>query len=451
MGLATITAARIYKGQKNKNLGEEQFLAFEKFPYVSLVKTYALDKQVADSANTATAYLCGVKANFGTLGVNGRVKFEDCQASKDVSNHVTSILEWAQNAGKSTGFITTTRVTHASPAALYSHSASRDWESFSDDPDCPDIALQLVTSRPGKDIQVILGGGRKTFLNSTKGREDGRKDGRDLIEEWMNDKINRKLKAAYVSNLRQFNDFRERSADYLLGLFNEDHLNYVTDLEEGEPRREPTLEEMTKKSIEILKRNPKGFFLFIEGGRIDTAHHTNNALKALEETLQMDKAIETALHMTSEEDTLMIVTADHSHTMTINGYPKRGNNILGIADVSDLDNLTYTTLLYSNGPGWKAREINLTSEETSDKEYQQNSAFLASAETHGGEDVTVHAIGPMAHLFQGIQEQSYIPHALSYAACIGPNLHYCQSSAFSFKPNYLLFPSLIIIFYHNIH
>lgn len=364
MSLATITAARIYKGQKNKNSGEEQFLSFEKFPYVSLAKTYALDRQVADSANSATAYLCGVKANYGTLGVDGRVKFSDCQASRDVSTHVKSVLEWAQEAGKSTGFVTTARVTHASPAALYTHSASRNWENYSDDPDCPDIALQLVTAKPGKDIQIILGGGRRNFLNSSEVRENGRKDGRNLIEEWMNDKINRKLKAAYVSNLREFNDLRPRSADYLLGLFNEDHLNFVTDVEEGEPRREPTLKEMTKKSIEILRRNPKGFFLFVEGGKIDIAHHDNKALKALEETLEMDEAVQTAMSMTSEEDTLMIVTADHSHTMTINGYPKRGNNILGMGGVSDMDNLTYTTLLYSNGPGWKVREANLSYEET---------------------------------------------------------------------------------------
>lgn len=95
-------------------------------------------------------------------------------------------------------------------------------------------------------------------------------------------------------------------------------------------------------------------FLFA-GGRIDHAHHNNNAIRALSETVAMAEAVQTAVNMTSSKDTLIVVTADHSHVFTVNGYPKRGNPILGIAGTSDVDNMPYTTLLYTNGPSYRVK------------------------------------------------------------------------------------------------
>ncbi|GFS55412.1 alkaline phosphatase, tissue-nonspecific isozyme [Nephila pilipes] len=97
MGMTTVTSTRIYKGQKKSRNGEDELLTFDEFPYVSLSKTYGIDRQTSDSANTATAYLCGVKANYGTIGVDGRVQFENCESSIDPSTHVNSILQWAQD------------------------------------------------------------------------------------------------------------------------------------------------------------------------------------------------------------------------------------------------------------------------------------------------------------------------------------------------------------------
>lgn len=116
MSISTITAARIYKGQKQGYFGEESVLSFEEFPFIGLSKTYCFDKQTADSACSATAYLTGIKANYATIGVNSKVKFNDCQASLQNKNQVSSLMQWAQKAGKSTGIVTTTRITHASPA-----------------------------------------------------------------------------------------------------------------------------------------------------------------------------------------------------------------------------------------------------------------------------------------------------------------------------------------------
>lgn len=108
MSIPTVTAARIRLGQMNGRHGEESQLSFDKFPYVGLSRTYCVDKQVADSACSATAYLGGVKANFFTIGVNGKVKLNDCKGEKDSKNHVYSLADYAQKAGKGTGIVTTT-------------------------------------------------------------------------------------------------------------------------------------------------------------------------------------------------------------------------------------------------------------------------------------------------------------------------------------------------------
>lgn len=112
MSLTTQTAARMYKG------GEEKSLSFEEFPYAGAIKTYCLDYQVADSACAATAYLSGVKNNYGMIGISGKVRRSDCVGQMDDTSHIKSIAKWAIDAGKSAGLVTTTRVTDASPGTL---------------------------------------------------------------------------------------------------------------------------------------------------------------------------------------------------------------------------------------------------------------------------------------------------------------------------------------------
>lgn len=123
---------------------------------------------MSDSACTSTAYLTGVKANFETIGVSAKVKLDDCQGSMSKENQTHSIAEWSLAAGKSVGLVTTTRVTHASPAGAYAHTANRNWESdgfmshmakesnLTDISECEDIAKQLVTRSPGKDIKANI-------------------------------------------------------------------------------------------------------------------------------------------------------------------------------------------------------------------------------------------------------------------------------------------------------
>lgn len=145
--------------------------------------------------------------------------------------------------------------------------------------------------------------------------------------------------------------------EYLLGLFESSHCQYHLDSVDSET--EPTLAEMTEAAIKLLSRDENGYFLFVEGGRIDHAHHSTYATKALDETEQFSEAIQKAIDLTSRSDTLVVVTSDHAHTMSISGYPDRGNPILGVGGTAK-DKLPYATLSYANGPGYSLHILNGT-------------------------------------------------------------------------------------------
>ncbi|XP_057701968.1 alkaline phosphatase, tissue-nonspecific isozyme isoform X2 [Corythoichthys intestinalis] len=435
MGVPTVTAARILKGQLNGQPGEETVMEMDKFPYVALSKTYNTDSQVADSAGTATAFLCGVKANAGTVGVSANAVRAQCNTT--FGNEVTSILRWAKDEGKSVGIVTTTRIMHATPSAAYAHSVNRDWYSDNEMPaealeaGCKDIARQLFENIP--NIDVMMGGGRKyMFPKNTpdveypdNGSHNGtRNDGRHLVQEWL-DKTQSK-KGHYVWNKRQLLSLNPLNVDYLLGLFEPSDLMFEL---ERDRETEPSLTEMVEVAIKILRKNPNGYFLLVEGGRIDHGHHGSLAQLALHDAVEMDRAIGRADLMTSVYDTLTVVTADHSHVFTFGGYTWRGNSIFGLApEFSDVDQKPYTAITYGNGPGYRlvdgARE-NITNVDYESAIYQAQSAVPLKSETHGGEDVPVFAKGPLAHLLHGVHEQNYIPHVMAYAACIGINKGHC--------------------------
>ncbi|XP_051966691.1 alkaline phosphatase, tissue-nonspecific isozyme [Xyrauchen texanus] len=437
MGVTTITAARILKGQLQNRTGEETVMNMDTFPFVGLAKVYSVDFQIPDSAATATAYLCGVKTNLNTVGLSAAARNGVCRSQK--GNEVTSILKWAKDAGKSVGIVTTTRVQHATPAATYAHSASRTWYSDDDLPasaiteGCTDIASQLLRNT---DIDVIIGGGRKYM--TPKGFPDPeyptdlsaqgqRKDQRNLIDEWTAMKEGKV--ARYVWNKTDFDAVDPEKTDYLMALFEPGDLRFDA---ERDHRMDPSIAETTEKAVQILKKNPKGFFLLVEGGRIDQGHHSSRASMALHEAVALDNAVARALELTNEEETLTIVTADHSHAFTFNGYPFRGNSILGKSPIFGLDFLPFTTLMYGNGPGHKIennKRPDIRKVDTTNKDYVQQSAAPMESETHGGEDVALLARGPMAHLFQGVYEQSYIAHAMAYAACVGANQQHCAATA----------------------
>ncbi|XP_047444343.1 alkaline phosphatase-like [Mugil cephalus] len=423
MGVPTVTAARILKGQLAGKSGEETSLVMDTFPYLALSKTYNVDQQMPDSAATATAYLGGVKANYGTLGVSAATPRYNC--SLTFGNEVKSVLHRAKNAGKSVGIVTTTRVQHASPAASYAHSADRDWYDDSDlTPEavqngCRDIAYQLVHNT---EINVILGGGRQYMFPKTKTDPEyptskgGRNDGQDLTLEWLKNKQN----AKYVWNKAEFDAVDPAKTDFLMGLFEPKDCRYEL---ERDPSMDPSLTEMTEKAIKILSKNPKGFFLFVEGGRIDHSHHGGQAKKALHEAVEFDRAIGRAAELTSDLDTLTVVTADHSHVFAFGGYSPRGNPVLGVSSGRGSDNKRFTTAVYGNGPGYQianGTRPDVNESISTDNNYRQQAPVPLPSETHGIDDVAIFAKGPMSHLFHGVQEQNYIAHVMAYAACVEP-------------------------------
>ncbi|KAL4713155.1 hypothetical protein ACJJTC_018800, partial [Scirpophaga incertulas] len=429
MSLTTATAARILRGQRRGQTGEDTDLAWDTFPSVALAKTYNIDAQTGESSACATALLCGVKARYETLGLDAGGRFNIC--SSIIHSKVTSLIDWVHDSGKSSG-IDDSRV----PPTVRK--------------DCKDIALQLVENEPGRSINVIMGGGRRHFLPTVTpdpehpNREGRRLDGRNLAEDWAREKKRRRLRAQYIHSREQLAKLDPKSLDYLLGLFEYSHMEFnaergaVADAEEGASATsavkadDPSLADMTRAALSILMKNDKGFFLLIEGGRIDHAHHYNNPFRALDETLELETALLAALERVNPAETLIVVTADHGHVMTFGGQATpRGHPVLG-ADtvVSDIDGLRYTTLLYGTGPGHsepRALPQNTTAGTPASPDAVHAAAAPRQWATHGGEDVPIYALGPMATiLFTGVVEQSYIPHAIAYAACLAHHSRRCQ-------------------------
>jgi alkaline phosphatase len=424
MGISTITAARIYDGQKRGETGEENVLSFERFPNLALVKTYNTNAQVPDSAGTATAIHSGQKTRIGVLGIGPEAEKGVC---RDALAHPLPLLgEEVKQRGLALGIVTTTRITHATPASVYSRSADRDWEKDNDIPEaqrgdgCKDIALQLAEAR----FDVALGGGTAMFYGKEKGgrRADA---AADLPSAWA-------TKNGGVV-VRDAAGLAAAPLDKpVLGLFNPSHLTFMADRKPDSP--EPTLTEMTAAAIARLKSDPDGFYLMVEGGRIDHAHHAGQAGYALEEAIELARAVQYAVENTDPAETLIMVTADHSHVFTIAGYPKRGNDILGLVvppkgsgedggdGTSPLlagDGKPYTTLGYANGPGAVfGPERDEGDEDDHDGHTRpmpetglaarQQALVPTGAETHGGEDVALFATGPGAARARGVIEQNVI-------------------------------------------
>ncbi len=449
------TSARILDGQLRGEIGEHNILSFDTFPNVALVKTYTADSQVADSAPTATAWNSGVKTNNGLIGVNASVTYDNCASQE--GNDVTLLFELAESAGMATGTVSTARLTHATPAANYAHTANRDWEADSDLSDeakaqgCTDIAAQLLAFPYGDGLEVALGGGRTNFLPETVADPEysdemgARADGQDLTQMWLTKFEN----SAYVWNQEQFSAVDPATTDHLLGLFEPSHMQYDVD-READTAGEPSLTAMTTKAIDILAKNANGYVLQVEAGRVDHALHAGNAARALTDDIAFADAIQATLDKVDLNETLIIVSSDHGHTMTFAGYPHLDNPILGVVhEVGEdgqpsadpalaQDEKPYTTLGFANGPGSLFYEEEteeepvasggataaeaapvtrpaVTDAEAEDTDYLQQSLVPLESETHGGTDVAAYAIGPRASLVRGVVEQSYLFQVMDYA------------------------------------
>ena len=418
MGMTTMTAARIYA------VGEEGELTVDTLPESAFVKTFSNDAQVTDSAPSMAAYMTGVKMNNEVISMstntvavdpvndaNGNKLGNNCGASNGTA--VPTLLEQAKAQGMATGVVTTTRVTHATPAATYAHICHRDLEN--------DIAAASVPGGAGFNpalgtgLDVLLGGGSQFFVPVAAGGK--RSDGRNLINEM------KAKNATFASNVTELNAVDASKTERLLGLFTSSHMSYDLD---RDPAKEPSLADMATKAMDVLAKNSKGYFLMVEGGRIDHALHETTAKKALHDMVAFDNAIKAVLAKARIADpdlknTLIVVTADHDHTLVLNGYAKRTgkttaanagvlgvvkNYVTGVVD-KDLDGAPYSIIGFGNGEnrtqGNRSSMASMDDSVTGANTYHQEAVvrMAVGGETHGGADVFLGAIGKGAENFTG--------------------------------------------------
>jgi len=454
MGPVTVTAARIYKGDKQLAAepgslpsSERAALAMQSLPVAGSIKTFSRDGQTTDSAPSMSAYMTGVKMDNEVISMSAETKAYDAAGKQFINGEDTTcapgngqaaqtLLELSKDLGRSVGAVSTTRVGHATPAATYAHLCNRNGYNTIAEQSVPGHAHYNPRLLDGVD--VLLGGGQRNYLSKNEAAFSKRTDGVNLVAAMQAQGY------TYVDSGSQLRATDATQLTKLLGLFTPSEMAYELDRVK-QAKDEPSLAAMTTKALDVVSRNPKGFFLMVEGGRIDHALHGTNAKRALEDTLAFDHAIETALAYMEKKDpglkhTLVVVTADHDHNMVFNGYSKLGNPILGkVADyqsgqlAKDMDGKPYTTLAFGNGgrpnasagsqvnpedgnkpwiaPARGAVRDDLSAVDTTDDNYLQEVGLnlgTPGAETHGGGDVMLFAGGAGAKRFKGTMDNTKV-------------------------------------------
>jgi len=285
-GPASVTMARDYLHWRDGT---------RELPYDSLhvgsTRTFSSTSRITDSAAGGTALATGTKTYDGAIAV-------------DTSERpVGTILEGAERRGLATGLVATSRITHATPAVFSAHVADRDLEN--------EIARQQLT----QDIEVLLGGGRRHFLPETMAGS-ARTDERNLLDAAQR-KGYRVVETA--DQLAQVN------GGPLLGLFSDGHMAYEID---RDPTRQPSLATMTETAIDLLSDEEAGYFLMVEGSRIDHAGHANDAASHLHDILAFNEAVKTALNAANQDgNTLVVIVSDHETGGLTLGRNRNGEGI----------------------------------------------------------------------------------------------------------------------------
>jgi len=439
LGVNTLTAARIF------HAGEEGQLAIDRLPESAFVKTYSNDAMVTDSAAGMAAYMTGVKHNngvismsFGTRSVapgkdaNGNALVSRCNEAGANGAPAATLLELARGRGMALGVVTNTSVTDATPASSYGHGCHRKLET--------DFAAMVVPGGAGynsalgpRGLDVLFGGGAQFFTPFANGGK--RPDNRDLLAELGRQGFR------VVSDTAQFKALNADPAKPAIGLFAQNHMDYDA---MRKPAQQPSLSEMTRKAIDLLAPHAdgegKGFFLVVEGGLIDHALHATLGKRALQETVSFNDAMQAAIEKMEAIDpglknTLIVSTADHDHTLLLNGYAVRTGKttptnpgVLGL--VRNLDGTPkldrngrpFTIIGFGTGEnrinGPRGAQPALTDEIVTRDDYHQEAVVRTrtGAETHGGSDVFLGATGAGAELFRGTIDNTRVFSLIKTAA-----------------------------------
>jgi alkaline phosphatase len=292
--------AQLYAGMTRS----DHFYSLEKFPYSGFSKTYSADNYITDSAAGGTAIACGTKTNNGMIGV-----------APD-SSVVSSIMEYAHRNGLATGVVSTSAITHATPASFVAHNAGRG--------NYEDIAKDFLNG----SIDVFIGGGENHFR--------ARKDSVDLS-------IN--LSEQGFDVVYTLDAMKRSESKKLAALLAKEHMAKQSDGRAG------ALAEMTGKAIETLSKNDNGFILMVEGSMIDWGGHEQNIDYIVSEMTDLDDAIGVALKYSLEQgNTLVVVTADHeTGGLTLTGGSLPGHMVE--AKFSGSDHTAVMVPIFSAGPG----------------------------------------------------------------------------------------------------
>ena len=275
MSLSQVTSYRLLKG------GPDARLSMDKFPISGIVLTHSADAIVTDSASSATAFSTGQKTNNGALGLD---------QNKEVLENLT---EKIHDYGFVSSLISTSEITHATPAAFASHVDLR-WKT-------DEISKQMMDS----NVMTILGGGRHFFITEEMGGK--REDGLNLMEQ---------IRSSHtiLTKKEELTDFDTSNKGKVVGLFADEHLR---DIERPENHSsEPTTSEMLdfaiNRSLNFNQNGCRGFFIMVEGSQVDWAGHANNVDYLVQEMKDFDDAVSMAYKFAKEnKDTLVVVTADH--------------------------------------------------------------------------------------------------------------------------------------------
>jgi alkaline phosphatase len=320
-----------------------------------------------------TALVCGRKTINGAVSV--------APGTGGGTDTLATLLEIAESRGMSTGVVTTTRVTHATPAACYAHVLDRGEEEA--------IAAQAVPGsgnrRLGDGMEVILGGGLLAWFPEGTG-EGRRTDGRNLVREMEG------AGYRFVEDAAGLRRAEAEGAGRILGFFSGSHMAYEAD-RDTTGGGQPSLAEMTRVAIGVLSRNPAGYFLMVEGGRIDHALHENNGYRAITDALAFDRAVAEARRLVPD-NTVIIVTADHDHTMTLTGEAGAAADVFTQGG-KDMNGVPYTAILFGTGPTAAGPYPDtLDFRWGPDPDFRERAAIPLPYEDHGAADVPLYAFGP---------------------------------------------------------
>ncbi|HSQ90481.1 alkaline phosphatase [Romboutsia sp.] len=264
--------------------GNKEFkLNINTLPHVGINTTHSADSLVTDSAAAGTALATGNKTNNGVIS-----QLPD-------GTNVKTLIEEAETKGKATGIVTTTRLTHATPATFASHNVSRGNEN--------EIAVDYLDS----GVDFFAGGGYRNFIPKS---EEGskREDDRNLVKEFEDEGYKTFIGE---ESSQDFINFKPSDESKVFASFTSSHLPY--EVERKNTNETPSLAQITDKAIENLSKDEDGFFLMVEGGRIDHAGHANDITGVINDVIAFDESVKQALdfYKDHKDETLIVVVGDH--------------------------------------------------------------------------------------------------------------------------------------------